>query len=49
MPKSDSAIKNNYMCILVEQMQPYRKKCVDSITVTMVIVMIGYFVFAEGF
>lgn len=49
MPKSDSAIKNNYVCILVEQMWPYRKKCVDSITAMMVIMMISYFVFAVGF
>ena len=48
MPKSDSAIKNNYMCILVEQMQAYRKKCVDSITVAMVVMITSYFVFAVG-
>lgn len=26
MPKSDSAIKINYMCMLVEQMQSYKKE-----------------------
>lgn len=48
MPKSDSTIKNNYMCILVEQMQVYRKKSVDSITVAVVVMMTSYFVFAVG-
>lgn len=50
MPKSDSTIKNNYMYILVEQMQAYRKKkkSVDSITVAMVVMMTSYFVFAVG-
>lgn len=49
MPKSDSTIKNNYMCILVEQIQAYRKKkSVDSITVAMVVMMTSYFVFAVG-
>lgn len=49
MPKSDSAIKISYMCMLVEQMQSYRNKKADSRTLMMFTVMISYFLLAVGF
>lgn len=49
MPKSDCAIKINYKCMLVEQMQSYRKKKVDSRTLMMFTIMISYFLLAVGF
>lgn len=48
MPKLDSAIKINYMCIQLEQMQSYRKK-VDSSILMMLTMMISYFLLAVGF
>lgn len=48
MPKSDSAIKINYMCMLVKQMQSYKKE-VDSRTLMMFTMMISYFLLAVGF